>query len=484
MEMVGDKMGSENEEYALEDREWELIEALAKSGALLFETKTLKSGRVSPYFIDFGEIKRGIDLSIVGKAYADVIQKHFPAGSFNVLFGPAYKGIDIANAIITQLPSEYSCVEKAYNRKEAKTHGERGVIVGHQISPGDKVLLVDDVWTTGETKEEIVNLIDAQSHRAKIVGVVGGVDREELDKYRENSVKKFSETTGANVVFVTSISDITSYLHNRSVEGIIYVDDITRNRIDFHLNKFGVKYNEENIRLVKDERSIIPSCDVRSLEKLEDIVRETNNVPGIGAYKLGRILESRFGLPKIVETARKHTDKSLIYDGQKLGTDIPDLADEIAISIEEAGFDAAILFPLTGPVTQYKWTESLKMLGVRVLVGGDMTHLAYKASDGGYISDQALSTMYMNGAQQSVVDFVVPGTKLDVLPHYKSLIEAFGIGATFYAPGFVAQGGEITEAAKIAGRRWHAIVGRGIYEASDIARAAEMYTKQILESLK
>src|SRR3989344_5006187 len=121
-------MASENQEYTLENRASEFIETLARSGSLRFQTTMLKSGRISPYFIDFGEVKGCKDIFAMGKSFARTIQENFPPGSFNVIFGPAYKGISIANAVAMNLPPSYDNVEISYNRKEAKTHGERGVV--------------------------------------------------------------------------------------------------------------------------------------------------------------------------------------------------------------------------------------------------------------------------------------------------------------------------------------------------------------------
>ena len=230
--------------------------------------------------------------------------------------------------------------------------------------------------------------------------------------------------------------------------------------------------------LIKRERSIIPACDFSDLELFEKIVRETADIEAVGGYKIGFRLGYRYSVPRIVQIIRKNTTKPIIFDHQKAGTDIPDLGEDYARDMKSFGIDAIILFPQAGPITQQKWTEAALDAGLVVIVGGEMTHKRYKRSEGGYISDEALEEIYNNAAEQGVTDFVVPGNKLNRIQLYKELLESKGIVPTFYAPGFVAQKGEISEATKLL-KRWHAIVGRGIYEAHNIRKAAEELTRQL-----
>ena len=108
-----------------------------------------------------------------------------------------------------------------------------------------------------------------------------------------------------------------------------------------------------------------------------------------------------------------------------------------------------------------------------------MTHPKYVSSDGGYIADEAAMEIYMNAAEQEVTNFVVPGNKPDVIREIRAALEGRDVKPIFYAPGFVAQGGRIKEAAEAAGDNWHAIVGRGIYEAEDKKKAAIELTSQL-----
>jgi orotidine-5'-phosphate decarboxylase len=232
------------------------------------------------------------------------------------------------------------------------------------------------------------------------------------------------------------------------------------------------------IRLIKCDRSVIPACDFNTLEELKRLVSETHDIKKIGGYKVGFTLALNHGIPSVVKTIRKFTDLPIIYDHQKAGTDIPEMGKKFAEVCKKTGVDAVILFPQSGPATEEAWTKACQNVGLGVIVGGEMTHSKFKRSEGGFIADDALDEIYLNAAKLGVNNFVVPGNKIDRISHYKLLLQKVK-ELTFFAPGFVTQGGEITEAAKAAGKSWHAIVGRAIYEAKDIRKAAEEMTSQL-----
>lgn len=233
------------------------------------------------------------------------------------------------------------------------------------------------------------------------------------------------------------------------------------------------------MKIVKYDRSIIPACDVPTLEDLRKVIEATHDVELIGGYKVGFELVIPYSLTKVVEIVREFTDLPIIYDHQKAGTDISGFGNKYANTVKKAGADAIILFPQSGPATEEAWIKGAQEAGLGILVGGEMTHPQYKRSEGGYIVDEALDEMYLNAAKLGVTNFVVPGNKPDRITHYKSKLESFELKPTFFAPGFVAQGGKITEAAQAAGDFWHAIVGRGITQASDIHAAAKEMTSKL-----
>ncbi|MBS3131930.1 orotidine 5'-phosphate decarboxylase [Candidatus Woesearchaeota archaeon] len=233
------------------------------------------------------------------------------------------------------------------------------------------------------------------------------------------------------------------------------------------------------MQIIKAKRSIIPSCDVSDLKMLSKLVSETADVGGIGAYKIGFELCLKFGIGQVVDAIRKNSKLSVIYDHQKAATDIPDMGSRFAEAVK--GVDAVILFPVMGPETEKAWIEACKKAKLGVIVGGDMTHKAYLENDGGYIKELAPLKIYEVAAELGVNDFVVPGNKPEKIMEYREFIEAKGVKEpVFYSPGLVAQGGTIEAGAKAAGERWHAIVGRAIYEAKDMKKAAEELCKGVL----
>ncbi|MDO8429693.1 MAG: orotidine 5'-phosphate decarboxylase / HUMPS family protein [Candidatus Daviesbacteria bacterium] len=234
-------------------------------------------------------------------------------------------------------------------------------------------------------------------------------------------------------------------------------------------------------RLIERDRSVIVAADVATLDHLDRLVIATHDVEGIGGYKIGFALGYRFSAKGSVDAVRAHTRLPVMWDHQKAATDIPDMSKEFASIMKEAGVDAAILFPQSGPATQESWTKSLQDAGVRVLTGLHMTHPKFLKSEGGYIDDTAPLLAFELAARLGVTDFIVPGNKLEAVQYYKeSLDQLLGEGNyTLNAPGFITQGGEISEMAKVAGPRWNAIVGSAIYKAADMRAAAELVTANI-----
>lgn len=230
-------------------------------------------------------------------------------------------------------------------------------------------------------------------------------------------------------------------------------------------------------------RSVIPACDVMSIKALGDLVNFTCDVEGIEAYKVDGVgsCELRAGLEAAVAAVRDWTDLPIIFDFQKAGNDIPKMGSNFAEALEGL-VQAAILFPFAGPETAEAWIKALQDKGLVPIVGGEMTHPKFLASDGGYIADDAPARIYELAASLGVRDFVVPGNKPEKVEKYRKLLtELCGDGLfVLYAPGFIGQGGVISETGRVAGELFHAIVGSGIYEATDIRAAAEEYCKEIV----
>ena len=228
---------------------------------------------------------------------------------------------------------------------------------------------------------------------------------------------------------------------------------------------------------IKLKRSIIPACDVSSLKLLDKLVKETCKVKGIGAYKIGLELVIPFGIKEVIKTIRKRTDLPIIYDHQKAATDIPEMGEKFMKAVK--GVDSVILFPMAGPVTEEKWIKAAFKEKLHVIVGGDMTHKGYLERAGGFIHNMAPKQMFKIAANLGIRDFVVPGNRPFIINEYRRFLDSFGIKPIFYSPGLIAQGGSLSEGAKAAGENGQAIVGRALYRAKNIKKAAQQMVKAL-----
>ena len=238
-------------------------------------------------------------------------------------------------------------------------------------------------------------------------------------------------------------------------------------------NKTNIKQMKKIIKL---DKSIIPSCDVPDLNKLKTLVKETCSVEGVGAYKTGLELCLQFSIPKVVNTIRSYTNLPIIYDHQKAATDIPELGEKFAKAAK--GVDAVILFPLAGPETERAWIMECKKAKLGIIVGGEMTHKGFLEAEEGFIKETSPLKIYEIAAKLGINDYVVPGNKPEKIRLYKAFLEARSIKPVFYSPGLIAQGGKITESAKIA-ERWHAIIGRALYNSKNINKTAKELVKAL-----
>ena len=185
----------------------DFIEFAIERGVLKFGEFTLKSGRVSPYFFNAGLFNRGGDLAKLGRFYADALMD---AGvAFDVLFGPAYKGIPIATTTAVALADSHKLdVPYCFNRKEAKTHGEGGNLVGSPLE--GKVMLVDDVITAGTAIRESMTLIAQQ--QASLSGVLIALDRQERGNGELSAIQEVERDFGTQVISIVSLADVVAYL--------------------------------------------------------------------------------------------------------------------------------------------------------------------------------------------------------------------------------------------------------------------------------
>lgn len=219
-------------------------------------------------------------------------------------------------------------------------------------------------------------------------------------------------------------------------------------------------------------RSILPSCDV-DLFRFESIVRETSDLKRVGGYKIGAQLALTVGLSTVLRVAREYTEKPIIYDHQKAGTDIPDTADAFMATLAEAGVDAVILFPLAGPATQRAWTQAAAEHGIDVIVGGHISQPNFLSEDGGYIPQASVDQIYALASASGVTDYVVPGNDLGAIARISSIVAKCASEPAFFIPGLISQGGSVLDVGRVTAGRWHAIIGRAVYERADVRSAVQ-----------
>jgi len=192
---------------AMQEYKQQFLELAREFDALRFGSFTLKSGRESPYFFNAGAFCSGRSLAILGRCYAAAI---IDSGlAFDMLFGPAYKGIPLAAVTAAALSEHYRRdVPIAYNRKERKDHGEGGALVGAPLS--GRVLLIDDVITAGTAVREVLPII--RSSGASVAGLVVGLDRQERGQGTLSAVQELAQQESVTVISIVSLADIIEYV--------------------------------------------------------------------------------------------------------------------------------------------------------------------------------------------------------------------------------------------------------------------------------
>ncbi len=201
----------------------EFIRFMSESGVLTFGEFTLKSGRKAPYFINAGNYVTGAQLAKLGGFYADCIKENNIEAS--TLFGPAYKGIPLAAAAATALYNKYGIdVNYSFDRKEAKDHGEGGLIVGKQLKNGEKVAIIEDVMTSGKALREVLPKLKAEAD-VNVTAMIIQVDRMEKGLTSDlSAVQEVGREFGIKVYPIVTINDIIEAIENGVIEGKEHLD--------------------------------------------------------------------------------------------------------------------------------------------------------------------------------------------------------------------------------------------------------------------
>lgn len=225
----------------MEQYKKEFIEFMVDSEVLKFGDFTLKSGRKSPFFMNAGGYVTGTQLRKLGEYYAKAIHDNYGL-DFDVLFGPAYKGIPLGVATTMAISELYGKdIRYCSNRKEVKDHGDTGILLGSKLHDGDRVVIIEDVTTSGKSIEETFPIIKAQG-KVEIVGLIVSLNRMEVGKGGEKSaLDEIKDLYGFPTAAIVDMAEVTECLYNREIDGKVIIDDTLKAAIDAYYEKYGTK---------------------------------------------------------------------------------------------------------------------------------------------------------------------------------------------------------------------------------------------------
>jgi len=225
---------------SMEQYKQEFIDFMVEANVLKFGDFTLKSGRKSPFFMNAGAYVTGSQLRKLGQYYARAIHDHYGL-DFDVLFGPAYKGIPLSVATAMAISELYGVdVRYCSNRKEIKDHGDTGILLGSPIKDGDRVVIIEDVTTSGKSIEETFPIIKAQGD-VTIKGLIVSLNRMERGKGEKSALAEIKELYGIEANAIVSMADVVEHLYNRDCNGRIVIDDAIKTAIDAYYKQYGAK---------------------------------------------------------------------------------------------------------------------------------------------------------------------------------------------------------------------------------------------------
>jgi orotate phosphoribosyltransferase len=221
-----------------QDSKQRFVEFMVRAGVLTFGDFVTKSGRKTPFFVNTGRYRRGSDLAALGRFYAQAIVDRLGL-DFDVLFGPAYKGIPlVATTSIALLEQHGKDAAFCFNRKEEKDHGEGGTLIGEPLRDGQRVVIVEDVTTAGTSIHETVPLL-RRAAKIELAGLVVSVDRQERGKGELNALADLERTYGMPAFAIVTIDEVIEALRGRTIDGKVVVDDATYDAVVAYRQRYG-----------------------------------------------------------------------------------------------------------------------------------------------------------------------------------------------------------------------------------------------------
>ena len=216
----------------------QFIEFMVQSGVLQFGDFVTKSGRKTPFFINTGFYRTGEQLKKLGEFYAKAVADNFGT-DFDILFGPAYKGIPLSVTTAIALSAEHGAnVRYCSNRKEVKDHGDKGILLGSPIADGDRIVMIEDVTTAGTSIRETMPILKAQGD-VQVLGLIVSVDRMERGSGKVSALKEISAEYGMQTAAIVTMAEVVEYLKDTPVDGKYILDEKILAAIDDYYKQYG-----------------------------------------------------------------------------------------------------------------------------------------------------------------------------------------------------------------------------------------------------
>lgn len=224
----------------MEQYKQDFIDFMVESHVLKFGDFILKSGRKSPFFMNAGAYVTGSQLARLGEFYATAIHENF-GDDFDILFGPAYKGIPLSVACVIAYDRLYhKQIRYCSNRKEVKDHGDTGILLGSPIADGDRIVMIEDVTTSGKSISETYPIIKAQGN-VTICGLMVSLNRMEVGLGgKKSALDEIQETYGFPASAIVTMEEVVEHLYNRPCGGTVVIDDRIKRALDIYYETYGV----------------------------------------------------------------------------------------------------------------------------------------------------------------------------------------------------------------------------------------------------